>query len=67
MEFIFYIAVSQALLSGHVEDILALSPSVCERLTDFIFTYSDVNYRAKNGAKELTDDAIAHLRSHVPN
>lgn len=45
---------------------MALSPKVCENLTDFIFKYEDVSYSARNGASSLTDTAVVRLAKACP-
>ena len=46
---------------------MALEPSVCENLTDFIFKYEDVSYNAHNSASDLTDEFAIRLAEACPN
>ncbi|KAF4949028.1 hypothetical protein FGADI_9313 [Fusarium gaditjirri] len=53
--------------SDHIDDILALSRQVREKIWQFIFNFSDVSYTAKNGARDLTNEAVIRLAKGLPN
>ncbi|KAM5353559.1 hypothetical protein ACJ41O_000209 [Fusarium nematophilum] len=44
-----------------------MGSTVCEKLWQFIFSYWDVSYTAKNTAKDVTDDAAIRLAKACPN
>ncbi|KAK6078696.1 hypothetical protein SCUP234_06034 [Seiridium cupressi] len=50
------------LTDEHIAQLVALGPSVCRNLTQFLFTYSDVDYDAHNdatgGTRKLGDPAL---------
>lgn len=55
------------LTSKHIEDLRAMGKSICEKLWEFRFIYSDVSYDAHNSAKSLTDADIKLLAQSCPN
>ncbi|KAF4448627.1 hypothetical protein FALBO_16775 [Fusarium albosuccineum] len=55
------------LTDDHIDDILTLGPVVRKKLTHFIFEYRDVSYDAKNGAGDLTNEAVVRLSNACPS
>ncbi|RBR14796.1 hypothetical protein FVER53590_03593 [Fusarium verticillioides] len=55
------------LTDDHIDDILVLSRQVREKIWQFIFNFSDVSYTAKNGARDLTNEAVIRLAKGLPN
>ncbi|KAF5970477.1 hypothetical protein FBULB1_9674 [Fusarium bulbicola] len=62
-----YFGYAFVLTDDHVDDILVLSRQVREKIWQFIFDFSDVSYTAKNGARDLTNEAIIRLAKGLPN
>lgn len=56
-----------SLHSKHIDELVALGPTICTKLWDFDFIYEDVGYDAHNSAKELTDAAVTLLAQHCPS
>lgn len=46
---------------------MVLSRQVREKIWQFIFNFSDVSYTAKNGARDLTNEAVIRLAKGLPN
>jgi hypothetical protein len=46
---------------------LALPRQVLEKIWYFIFNFGDVGYDAKNGARDVTNEAIVRLAKALPN
>lgn len=44
-----------------------MSRQVREKIWQFIFNFSDVSYTAKNGARDLTNEAVIRLAKGLPN
>ncbi|KAF2119361.1 hypothetical protein BDV96DRAFT_642390 [Lophiotrema nucula] len=60
------------LQDDHIDDILALGPKVCEKLTNIIFHYGNVNYSdaSRSAGPKFTDaalDALGADTDWVPN
>ncbi|KAH8747996.1 hypothetical protein F5883DRAFT_583281 [Diaporthe sp. PMI_573] len=51
----------------HIEDLLAMGPSICEKLWEFEFIYDDVTYGAHNSATDLTNAAIKLIAQSCPS
>ncbi|KAF5534535.1 major facilitator superfamily transporter [Fusarium mexicanum] len=62
-----YFGYAFVLTDDHIDDILVLSRQVREKIWQFIFYFSDVSYTAKNGAKDLTNEAVIRLAKGLPN
>ncbi|KAK9794492.1 putative F-box domain-containing protein [Seiridium cardinale] len=54
------------LTDEHIAQLVALGPSVCRNLTQFLFTYSDVDYDAHNDATGVTDAGLSALAKACP-
>ncbi|KAJ4015266.1 hypothetical protein NW766_005599 [Fusarium irregulare] len=55
------------LTDEHIDDILALPRQVLEKIWYFIFNFGDVGYDARNGARDVTNEAIVRLAKALPN
>ncbi|KAL2289489.1 hypothetical protein FJTKL_01760 [Diaporthe vaccinii] len=55
------------LTSKHIQDLLAMGPSICEKLWEFEFIYDDVTYDAHNSATDLTNAAIELIAQSCPS
>ncbi|KAG5801027.1 hypothetical protein H9Q74_014468 [Fusarium xylarioides] len=62
-----YFGYAFVLTDDHIDDILVLSRQVREKIWQFIFDFSDVSYTAKNGARDLTNEAVIRLAKGLPN
>ncbi|KAF5611719.1 uncharacterized protein FSUBG_2156 [Fusarium subglutinans] len=62
-----YFGYTFVLTDDHIDDILVLSRQVREKIWQFIFDFSDVSYTAKNGARDLTNEAVIRLAKGLPN
>ncbi|KAI7771621.1 hypothetical protein LZL87_005897 [Fusarium oxysporum] len=62
-----YFGYESVLTDGHIDDILVLSRQVREKIWQFIFNFSDVSYTAKNGTRDLTNEAVIRLAKGLPN
>ncbi|KAG7416285.1 hypothetical protein Forpe1208_v005596 [Fusarium oxysporum f. sp. rapae] len=62
-----YFGYESVLTDDHIDDILVLSRQVREKIWQFIFNFSDVSYTAKNGTRDLTNEAVICLAKGLPN
>ncbi|CVL12019.1 uncharacterized protein FPRN_03477 [Fusarium proliferatum] len=62
-----YFGYEFVLTDDHIDHTLVLSRQVREKIWQFIFNFSDVSYTAKNGARDLTNEAVIRLAKGLPN
>ncbi|KAF9784131.1 hypothetical protein IL306_008457 [Fusarium sp. DS 682] len=55
------------LTDDHIDDILVMPRQVREKIWRFDFNFGDVSYDAKNGARDLTNEAVVRLAKSLPN
>ncbi|EWZ99771.1 hypothetical protein FOWG_00170 [Fusarium oxysporum f. sp. lycopersici MN25] len=55
------------LTDDHIDDILVMARPVREKIWRFDFKFIDVSYDAKNGARDVTDEAVVRLAKGLPS